>query len=152
MLCLDLTQTTTVHWTFLSPYVTFYDLSLLIKTLTSVLGSGLFSITQVFCLWWRLSGAVSVGGCSMCPSSGQSLNRHSTFLRVTSRVTTKLENEVVDVGFLCSSAAVASGLVLKSRWVSRILTNIQKVLYELALDSLLMVEMVMLIGFVRFLN
>uniref|UniRef100_A0A8C1DP62 Chemokine interleukin-8-like domain-containing protein n=1 Tax=Cyprinus carpio carpio TaxID=630221 RepID=A0A8C1DP62_CYPCA len=37
-----------------------------------------------------------------------------SFLRVTSRVTTILENEVVDVGFLCSSAAVASGLVLKS--------------------------------------
>ncbi len=67
-------------------------------------------------------------------------------------MTTKLENEVVYVGFLCSSAAVASGLVLNARWVSHILTNIQKVLYVLALDSLLMMDMVMLIVFVRFLK
>lgn len=42
-------------------------------------------------------------------------------------MTAKLEDEVVYVGFLCSSAAVASGLVLNARWVSHILTNIQNV-------------------------
>lgn len=108
------------------------------KTLTIILGSGLFSITQVFCLWWRESGALSVGGCSMCISSGLSLNRQSLHYRVTLQVTTKQENEDAYVGFQCSSAAVAFGLVLNARWVSHNHTNIQKVLYLLPLDSLLL--------------